>query len=51
MHAADNVKAAESLNAFEKCLQFMSLNAMKCNCGSIFVRSSNKRASQKRSGY
>jgi len=26
----------ESLNAFEKCLDFI-LNAMKCDCGSIFV--------------
>jgi len=33
-----NVKSVESLNVFEKCLDFMSLNAMKCDCGSIFVR-------------
>jgi len=30
-YAADNVKAVESLNAFEECLDFMSLNAMKCD--------------------
>jgi len=33
-----NVKAVESLNVFEKCFYFMSLNAMKCDCGSIFLR-------------
>jgi len=33
-----NGKAVESLNVFEKCFCFMSLNAMKCDCGSIFVR-------------
>ena len=33
-----NVKAVESLNVFENCLDFISLNAMKCDCGNIFVR-------------
>jgi len=28
----------ESPNVFEKSLDSMSLNAMKCDCGSIFVR-------------
>ena len=37
-YAADNVKTVESLRAFEKCLDFMSLNAMTCHCGGIFVR-------------
>jgi len=37
-YAAGNVKAIESLNAFEKCLDFISVTAMKCDCGSIFVR-------------
>jgi len=37
MNAADNVKAVYVI-AFEKCLDFMSLNAVKCNCSSIFIR-------------
>jgi len=37
-YAVDNIKAVESLDAFEICLDFMSLNAMKCDTGSIFVR-------------
>jgi len=37
-YAADNAKTVESLNASEKFLDFMSLNAMKCDCVSIFVR-------------
>jgi len=32
------MQTLESFNAFEKFVDFMSLNAIKCDCGSIFVR-------------
>ena len=31
-------RAREFLNAFEECLDFMSLNAMKCDCEPMFLR-------------
>jgi len=36
-YAVDGVKA-RAFNEFEKCLNLMSLKAIKCDCGSIFVR-------------
>ena len=41
----------ESLNAFEKCLDFMLLNAMKCDCGIAFLYATcTEVASHKRLG-
>jgi len=44
------MKNLESPNTFKKCLDFTSLNAMKCDCGTIFYASCTKPASHKRIG-
>jgi len=35
-YAADNVKSSST--RLKKVMDFMSLNAVKCDCGSIFAR-------------
>jgi len=44
------MQTLESFNAFEKCLDFMSSNAMKCDCGAFSYATSTKPASHKRLG-